>query len=412
MDTVLAAGTAASSARAEPAVAARPGPVDLFRVFFGIGLTSFGMAILQNIRTVPVKRGWLSRDEIDEGLGLVQLYPGAIMVDLVAYIGYRTARLWGALAATTGFIAPSLGLMLGLSALYAAVGTAPAMASLVTGLDAIVVGVVASVAVDFAGQHARRRVGATLALAAFALGVLGASTLWAVLGGLVIGAMAMRPGAAPGGPAAPEGGAVMSGPRLARALVPGLLVLVGVGAAALAGGVIGGLSVSMATIGSLAFGNGSTILPVLQQEAVASHHWLTLQQFGVGVGFGQVTPGPFLISAAFIGYQVAGPLGGVLATVAIFAPSVAMTTVAAEVYPYLRRHAWVKGAIAGVMAVFVGLLATVVLSLGRLVLPIPAALVLSAAAFVAVRVFKWNLPATFAVGLGAWGAFMVLGGSL
>ena len=78
----------------------------------------------------------------------------------------------------------------------------------------------------------------------------------------------------------------------------------------------------------------------------------------------------------------------------------------------LVRHAWVKGAIAGVMAVFVGLLATVVLSLGRLVLPIPAALVLSAAAFVAVRVFKWNLPATFAVGLGAWGAFMVLGGSL
>jgi chromate transporter len=82
----------------------RPGPLELFRVFFRIGLTSFGMAILQNIRSIPVQRGWLSRAEIDEGLGLVQLYPGAIMVDLVAYIGYRVARITGALAAAAGFV--------------------------------------------------------------------------------------------------------------------------------------------------------------------------------------------------------------------------------------------------------------------------------------------------------------------
>jgi chromate transporter len=69
----------------------------------------------------------------------------------------------------------------------------------------------------------------------------------------------------------------------------------------------------------------------------------------------------------------------------------------------------VKGAIAGVMAVFVGLLATVVLSLGRQVLPEPAALVLAAAAFVAVRVFKLNLLAVFGAGIVAWAAFLALG---
>ena len=64
---------------------------ELFWLFFVIGLTACGVAILQSIRSVSVKRGWLSRDEIDEGLGLVQTYPGAMMTDLVTYVGYRCA---------------------------------------------------------------------------------------------------------------------------------------------------------------------------------------------------------------------------------------------------------------------------------------------------------------------------------
>jgi hypothetical protein len=64
------------------------------------------------------------------------------------------------------------------------------------------------------------------------------------------------------------------------------------------------------------------------------------------------------------------------------------------------------------MAVFVGLLATVVLSLGRQILPVPAALVLAAGALVAVRSFKWNLLAVFGAGLAAWGIYLLLGGSL
>jgi chromate transporter len=390
-----------------PAALIRPGRLELFRVFFGIGLTSFGMAILQNIRSIPVKRGWLSRAEIDEGLGLVQLYPGAIMVDLVAYIGYRTARISGAVAAVTGFVAPSLVLMLALSWLYGTYGATPEVARLVLGLDALVVGVVASVAVDFARQHSNGRVEALLGLAAFAVGVAGANLLWAVLAGLVIGAFVLRPQPAEGLVA--EDAPPIERSRIARSLVPGLVVIAGVAIAALGSGALSALVLDMAKIGTIAFGNGSTILPILQQDVVDSRHWLSLPVFGVAIGFGQITPGPFLISAAFVGYSVGGFWGGILATGAIFAPSVAMTTVAAEIYPYLRHHAWVKGAIAGVMAVFVGLLATVVLSLGRQVLPVPAALVLAASAFVAVRVFKLNLIAVFGVGIVAWAVLAALG---
>jgi chromate transporter len=365
------------------------------------------MAILQNIRSIPVQRGWLSRAEIDEGLGLVQLYPGAIMVDLVAYIGYRVARITGALAAAAGFVGPSLALMLALSWLYETYGAAPGVASLVVGVDALVVGVVASVAVDFARQHSNGQAEALLGLAAFAVGVAGANLLLAVFAGLIIGALVLRSNPV-------EGAGVADGPsldraRLARSLVPGLVVIAGVFVAALGSGMLSALVLDMAKIGTIAFGNGSTILPILQQDVVESRHWLSLPVFGVAIGLGQITPGPFLITAAFVGYHVAGFWGGVLATVAIFAPSVAMTTIAAEIYPYLRRHAWVKGAIAGVMAVFVGLLATVVLSLGRQVLPVPAALVLAAAAFVAVRVFKLPLIAVFGAGIVAWAACLALG---
>jgi len=123
-------------------------------------------------------------------------------------------------------------------------------------------------------------------------------------------------------------------------------------------------------------------------------------------------PGPVLMTAAFVGYHVAGWWGGIVGALAIFAPSVAMTTVAAEVYPHARHLAWVRGAIRGIMAAFVGLLATVTLSLGRLVLPSPAALVLAAAALVAVRVFRWNLLLVFGVGLAVWAIYLALGGPL
>lgn len=138
------------------------GLFELFGTFFVIGLTAFGMAILASIRSVPARRGWLSREDVDEGVGLVQLYPRAMMMDLVAYVGYRTRRIRGAMLATPGFITPSL--VLGLSWAYAEFRAVSGVRDLVTGLDAIVVGVVASVALDFAARHARGKVEAVLAV--------------------------------------------------------------------------------------------------------------------------------------------------------------------------------------------------------------------------------------------------------
>jgi chromate transporter len=143
---------------------------------------------------------------------------------------------------------------------------------------------------------------------------------------------------------------------------------------------------------------------------VTAHHWVSPQAFAVGVAVGQATPGPILMTAAFVGFQVAGWWGGILAAVAIFAPSVAMTMPAAEIYPYLRRLTWVRGAIRGVLAAFTGLLASVALALGHQILGVPAALALAAAALAAVRAFKANLLVVFSAGLAVWAIYLAAGG--
>ena len=198
--------------------------------------------------------------------------------------------------------------------------------------------------------------------------------------------------------------------RLVLATVPGLVVVVGAVVAALSPGALAAVTADMAKIGAVAFGNGTAIMPILQQDSVA-HHWLTLRQFGVGVAFGQVTPGPFLSTAAFVGYGAAGWWGGIAGGLAIYAPSVAMTMVVAEVYPVFRRLAWVRGAIIGVMAAFTGLLAGMVLVLSRPVLPVPAAVCLAGAAFVAVKVLKRNTLVVFAAGLAVWIVYLAAGGA-
>jgi chromate transporter len=172
---------------------------------------------------------------------------------------------------------------------------------------------------------------------------------------------------------------------------------------------MGGLALSLFKIGSVAFGNGFTIVSLLQSEAVESHQWLTMSQFADGIALGQITPGSFLIIATFIGYKVAGFWGGLLATFAIFSPSFAMTLIFTEIFGRIRDLKAVRGALSGIMASFVGLLAVVLLQLGGVALTGPAAFALAGAAFVAVRWFKVDILWVFLGGLTVWGSLLALG---
>src|SRR5487761_2697009 len=86
--------------------------------YLQVGLTAFGMAILQKLKALVMDHQWLSEEEMNEGLALVQLYPGPLMVDFSAYVGYKLRGVMGAFLATVGFILPSFVLMSVLSAFY------------------------------------------------------------------------------------------------------------------------------------------------------------------------------------------------------------------------------------------------------------------------------------------------------
>jgi len=419
VSSILGAAPGSGASAAGPSLpvemtAARPrvSLVAILRAFLGIGLTAFGMAILQKLRTLVIGRGWLTEAETNEGLALVQLYPGPIMVDFSAYAGYRVRGVPGAIASTTGFVLPSFVLMVGLSAAYFALGDLPGVGALLVGLEALVVGVLLNVVLDLGARSVTGRMQAVIALFAFIALLEAANAILIVLVALVAGALLLRPVPgvpSPGGAAPAHVAAEAVGPRRWAAIAAvGVAVLAVAGLAWAMSSPAGTVGLSMFKIGAVAFGNGSTIMPLLQAEAVDAHGWLTMRQFADGIALGQITPGPFLITAAFVGYKVAGLAGALLATFGIFSPSFAMTLIFTELFTRVRDLGPVRGALAGVLASFVGLLAVVTLQLGRLALTTPTALAFGAAAFVAVRFFKLDLLLVFAGGLAVWGALLAM----
>ena len=109
-------------------------------------------------------------------------------------------------------------------------------------------------------------------------------------------------------------------------------------------------------VGTVVFGGGFVMVPLLQADVVNHYHWLTQQQFMDAVALGQMTPGPLLVTASFIGYKLSGVLGATLATLAMFLPSFVMTIAAANSLQKLKNNRYVADALWGVRAAVIGLI--------------------------------------------------------
>lgn len=401
--------TVATPITAQPQVSLRT----ILWVYLGVGLTAFGFAILQKLKRVVMENHWLTEEEMNDGLAMVQLYPGPIMINFTTYVGYRLRGTPGALMSTLGFITPSIVLISLLAAAYFAAGSLPWVPPLFMGLEALVVGVLLNVTFDFGQRAIKGRIQALIALAAFTALTFKLNAVLIVLAALVVGALLLKPQANAlkkntGEPSTavhpPAGWSGWIGIGIATAVVLSMVAMTW-----FIGGDIGRLGRTFFKIGAVAFGNGMTILPLVQADVVDAHHWLTMPQFADGIALSQITPGPFLNIAAFIGYKVGGLWGALVATFAMFAPSFIWTLIFSEAYGYVRDIRAVKGALAGVLAGFVGLLVVVVLQLGNVGLTGPATLTMAAAAFVAVRYFKLDILWVFGGGLLIWGLLLAAG---
>jgi chromate transporter len=130
-------------------------------------------------------------------------------------------------------------------------------------------------------------------------------------------------------------------------------------------GLLFALSTVCLRTGAVTFGGGYVMIPLIESEVVDTHHWLTHQEFADATALGQVTPGPVLITATFIGYRVAGTLGALVATISIFLPSFLMVIAAATSFQRFRSNGLVQSFLRGVTPAVVGLLVAAAISIGQ-----------------------------------------------
>ena len=156
---------------------------------------------------------------------------------------------------------------------------------------------------------------------------------------------------------------------------------------------------TFARVGAVAYGGGFTIVPLLEREAVERHGWITSQEFADAIAFGQVTPGPVLIAASFIGARAGGILGGIAATLGVFGVPVLLVVLAGAWLDRWRRARMVKAALRGLVPAVVGMMAAAAIALAKAGIPDETGIILAVVAFAATAKYKLN-PALIVLGAG------------
>jgi chromate transporter len=339
-----------------------PSIQELFGSFFRLGLTAFGgPAMVAQIRKTAVgKKEWLSDASFRDGVALCQMVPGATAMQAAAYVGLRSRGVGGAAASFIGFGLPACILMLILSTLYARAHALPAVVSVFSGLQVVVVAIVAHAAFTFGKTWLKDWRGVFIALAAAVMFGFGIHPIGVILiaglCGLGFYHRQTFPAAVVSGDQKPYSLRPLPVILLITALVFVLLFLFQ--------RQFFDLAFLMTKVDLFAFGGGFSSLPLMFNEVVNVRAWMDSLTFLDGIALGQVTPGPIVITATFIGYLQYGLPGGVIATVFIFLPSFLMVVGTVPYYDRLRSSPYFNRALRGILFSFVGLLLSVTIRFG------------------------------------------------
>lgn len=348
----------------------------LIGYFLKLGALGFGgpVALVGFMhRDLVERRRWLTEDTYKLALALGQIMPGPLAAQVAIAIGFFEGGVLGATLVGFAFILPSFLMVVAISLAYVAYGGLWWMQALFYAIGATVIAIIAIAAYKLARSTNKKD---PLLWGVFAM--LAAVTLWAqaelaeffILAGLIVLFVRAWPGWRPG-------------------------ITMGLGGAALAAtvwlieywtaqaasgtdseGVLAQILLFFAKAGAFVFGSGLAIIPFLQQGVVQQFGWLNEHQFLDAVAVAMITPGPVVITVAFIGFLVAGMAGAVMASVGIFLPVYLFTILPA---PWFKRHrdnpqlkAFVDGATAAATGAITG--AVIVLAV-RAITDWPTALI-------------------------------------
>ena len=337
-------------------------PWAVFLVFLRLGLTSFGgpVAHLGYFREeLVVRRRWLSERNYADLVALCQFLPGPASSQVGMALGLARAGYPGALAAWLGFTLPSA-VVLTLFALGLAHWGDAVPAGLLHGLKVVAVAVVAQ-AVWGMARNLCPDVPRTSLMAVAACAVLWWSSAWAQVLVLALAALVGLWMLAPGQGGVYEPLPIPVGRRAGMAwLALFVALLLGLPwAVAVFPHATLAVADAFYRAGSLVFGGGHVVLPLLQAELVPTG-WVDQDTFLAGYGAAQAVPGPLFTFAAFVGASLQmgpqGVWGALVCLLAIFAPSFLLVAGALPFWEGLRAHPRMQAALAGVNAAVVGLL--------------------------------------------------------
>jgi chromate transporter len=366
-------------------------PREIATTLLQLGATSYGgpaiMGLMQH--ELQERRKWVSKERFLEGLAVANMVPGATATQLGIFLAYARGGWWNALLGGLCFVLPAFVVMLALTIAYAYLGVTPLARSALYGLGPVVIGLFA-IALYRLGKTAASTVPEAI-IGIAAAGALVTSRLGIVTILVLAGCTGLF--------------VFHRGPSAARTRAVGALLFV----ATLSIGLWMSASPSVAAdagwtpnpkslvhlglfflkVGAFTIGGGLTMIAFIQDQVVGQFGWLTPREFVDGLALGQLTPGPVLMIAAYVGYKLAGVGGAIVAASAAFLPSFVIMLAILPVLDRVRQMAWVKATMKGMAPGVIGVLAVSLIRLSPAAVPDPFALLIligTIAATLALRV--------------------------
>jgi chromate transporter len=359
---------------------------ELVCYFLRLGSSGFGgpIALAGYMQRDLIPRGWITEEEYLQGLAFSQMMPGPLAAQLAMWIGYIRHGAVGASLVGIVFILPAFLIVVIISFFYVAYQGLTFVQALFYGIGPVVIAIVASSAFRLAKATVKtdRRMWVIFGIVALITIVSRAEiALLFVVSGLIGILLYSPPGSW----------------KKQEKVIPAVLVsLAGASATAPLLWKLAGFFIKA---GAFTFGSGLAIVPFLHQGVVLNYHWLTERQFLDAVAVGIITPGPVVITAAFVGYLVAGFWGALTAAAGVFLPVYLFVLFIGRYIIRYREHPALKGFVKGATAAASGAIAGAAVIIGQgSIIDIPTMAIGFASLLV---LWRWKLPESLLIVVGA-----------
>ncbi len=324
---------------------------EIFFSFLKLGAGAFGgPAMVAYIKDLSVRqKKWIKEGEFKEGVAIAQAVPGATALQVATYVGLKLRGILGGLCSFLGFVLPAFLLILVLSWVYTTHQHLPQVAQIFKALRVAVVAIVAKAFFDFFLPISRKVKEVSIAFLAFILFSLGVNPFLIIFTCFLFSLLIFKDK----GIASQEDLFIINWKRI---FLLSLFPFCCLGILYIFFPKYFNLSFVMMKVDAFAFGGGYASLPLMLSEVVDKYGWMSKTVFMDGIALGQITPGPIIITATFVGFYTLGIIGAIVATISIFTPSFVIISIASELQSKIRHSVWFVRAKRGLIASFSGLL--------------------------------------------------------